>query len=244
MFLTPSQISRTYRAIFFEFSPTIASTGDDTCLTSGVINSFSAYYRCHLRDPRHARWYYADERSRRAGTKTKRRTIQRNTRILFTHRLAPYARPPTEWSLPEGVPVVGAGTARHVSHPWFSSYTCISVARVSRDTVVSLPRRDWTPDLPRDYVYPTIQRRARGAPPPLCHPPLSHPVARANETKVVGVARPARRSSSPPSSRSRRSSRFDVPWRGRWREEDGISRVAEHHCHSRRRSRPAGWLTD
>lgn len=36
----------------------------------------------------------------------------------LTHRQAPYALPPGEWSLPEGAPVVGAGTERYVSHPW------------------------------------------------------------------------------------------------------------------------------
>lgn len=54
----------------------------------------------------------------------------RITRASLTHRQAPYARLPEEWSLPKGVPVVGAGTARHVSHPW-SCRTC-SRTRMAR----------------------------------------------------------------------------------------------------------------
>lgn len=177
-----------------------------------------------------------DERSTRDQNK------KQHVYVLFTHRLAPHARPLTELSLPEGAPVVGAGTARHVSHPWFSSYTCRSPAYNATPEY----RYRVETELPtcRETTY--IRRRARGESLPHLFTSPYHRIPSRARARPAGVARrstpPSRSRRSSPPRRSRRSSRFDVPWRGR--EGVGISRVAEHHCHSRRRSRPASWLAD
>lgn len=150
---------------------------------------------------------------------------------MFTHRLAPYARPPIEWSLPEGVPVVGAGTARHVSHPWFLLYTCRSHAC---DATLEYRCRVET-ELPtcRETTYIPSRARGESLSPLLFTSLLSYPAARARAT---GVARHPHCAPVAPFIPLRRA----VTRRGH--EGDKISRVVEHHCHSRRRSRSAGWL--
>lgn len=120
------QISRTYRKCrrsSRELSPRQVTI--DRRLTSSVINGFRRTTGVICVIPRHARHLPlrgvtiddAVAAPRMPRTYGMRRHRARITHASLTHRQAPYARPPGEWSLPEGAPVVGAGTARHVSHP-------------------------------------------------------------------------------------------------------------------------------
>jgi len=173
----------------------------------------------------------------------------RITHASLTHRQAPYARLPEEWSLPKGVPVVGAGTARHVSHPWSRV-----VARVWRDTRVaaaasrlnSRPAARLRTSDAHEAGHPFALFLASSS---SCFSSpffsiVSHPVA--SETEPEGLLRPVRRSSLPHSG-PHRSFLFDVPWRGREGDETPSSRGTTRHSRRRSLSRPvgrlAGWLT-
>lgn len=180
-----------------------------------------------------------DERS--TGDQNKKQHVY----VLFTHRLAPHARPLTELSLPEGAPVVGAGTARHVSHPWFSSYTCRSPAYNATPEY----RYRVETELPtcRETTY--IRRRARGESLPHLFTSPYHRIPSRARARPTGVARrstpPSRSRRSSPPRRSRRSSRFDVPWRDA--DARGMESPASRSTTVTRADapgRPAGWLAD
>lgn len=161
----------------FDFSRMIAPTCDDTCLMISIMNSFSVLQVSYIT------WSGTHDDITRwmidAGSKQRK-----ITQVLFTHRLTPYAHPPIEWSLPEGAPVVGAGTARHVSHPWFSLYTCRSHAC---DATLEYRCRVET-ELPtcRETTYIPSRARGESLSPLLFTTLLSHPAARA---RAAGVAR-------------------------------------------------------
>lgn len=211
------QISRMYRKCrrsSRELSPRQVTI--DRRLTSGVINGFRRTTGVICVIPRHARRYLprrgvtiddavaAPRMPRMYGMRRHRARI---THASLTHRQAPYARPPGEWSLPEGAPVVGAGTARHVSHPW-SRRTC-GRTRVARHEGSRCRVETELPTC-REATY---IRRARGESPP-SHPsssscsstslPPSHPrLSRSYRTPSRARARPYQRGCS---DRARRSS--------------------------------------
>lgn len=201
--------------IIFDFPRMIAPTCDDICLTSSVINSFSVLQVSYIT------WFPArtmilrDERSKR-GIKIKKNDT---TRIVYSPTSS--VRTPTN-----RVVTTRRGTCRRRGHSTARISPMIlvvrvSVARVSRDTRVSLPRRDWTPDLPWDYVYPKPRTR-RITRPLLFASLLSQPAARASEsgggcTSFIPTARRAGRAVHPASTcrdATRTRGGWNLPRRG------------------------------
>lgn len=186
---------------------------------------------------RPARWYY----DRDAGPKRKR--IIQHVYILYSPTSS--VRTPTN-----RVVTTRRGTCRRRGHSTarispmiLAIHVCLGVARVSRDTRVSLPRRDWTPDLSRNTVYPTPRTRRYpfSLPPheampllftsPLSRPrgarernrqdPYPHPIGRAvHPASTCRDADADARGMESPASRSTTVTRADAP------------------------DRLAGWLTD